>query len=285
MIVFFNNNFCDEHEATIPFRNRGMYFGEGIFETMRAYNGKVFALDQHLERLLFSAKYFSLLISFSISELKEIIHQLLQMNNLRDAIVRLTLSGGEISPANHFCSKPTNSFLIIEAKEFLPTFSSPVSLHLSEYQLAAKDELRKHKITNYLRSIHTLRKFDFEDAGKNEVLFLDEHNYILEGTRTNIFLVLGEAIVTPTLDCDVLPGITRSIIKEICEECNIFFEERLIHASALSIAAEIFLTNSVAEIVSVSQMKEKTRRDNSLTKRMQELFYERVQQETRSSIV
>jgi branched-chain amino acid aminotransferase len=276
MIIFFNDKFCDETESVVPMKNRGMYFGEGIFETMRAYNGKVFAIEQHLQRLFSSAKYFSLPISFSISELNEICNQVLQRNNLYNAIIRLTLSGGEISSSNHFSSKPTSSLLFIETKEFQPSISELVTLHISEERFAAKDELRKHKTTNVLRNILALRKFTNDDVRNNEVMFLDEHNYILEGTRTNIFLVLGDAVVTPSLACDILPGVTRTIVKDICIENTIPYEERMIHSSAMYIASEIFLTNSLAEIVSVASMNNISFTQKSAATKLKTFYKEKV---------
>lgn len=276
MIVFFNNKFCDDSEATILFRNRGMYYGEGIFETMRAYNGKVFAIEQHLQRLFSSAQYFSLPNSFSFSELKDIIYQLLQKNNLHDAIIRITFSGGEIQPKEHFSNEATNSILFIEAKEFYSTFSDDVSLEIANTPLAFKDELRKHKTTNYIRNITALRISGSEHFHTHEILFLDEHNFLLEGTRTNIFLVIGETIVTPSLECDILPGITRETVKELCRGEKIPFEERMIHFSALQLASEIFLTNSLAEIVPVSKTETRIFFQHPITDKLHQRYIKKV---------
>jgi len=276
MVVFLNDKFCNEDEAFVPFKNRGMYFGEGIFETMRAYNGKVFAIEQHLQRLFSSAKYFSLPISFSISELNEIVHLLLLKNNLSEAIVRITLSGGGVEQGKHFSGNASNSIFFIEAKEFQPTFNETVSVRFAKKQLAHYDELRKHKTINYLRNILALREQENVNPKETETLFLDEHNFLLEGTRTNIFLVLGETIVTPSLDCDILPGITRANIKEICFHHDIPFEERIIHRSALDIASEMFVTNSLAEIVMISTLEHRTFTSNVMTTKLTTFYKEKI---------
>ena len=276
MIVFFNDKFCEESEALVPIKNRGMYFGEGIFETMRAYNGKVFTVEQHLQRLFDSAKLFSFPISFSITELNDIIHLLLQKNNLKEAIVRITLSGGEIENDKHYTSNPKDSFLFIETKEFQPTFIETVSVRFAKKELAHYDELRKHKTTSYLRNILALRESENVNPKETETVFLDEHNFLLEGTRTNLFLIVYGVVVTPALDCTILPGITRSKVKEICNENNIPFEERMVHRSALLIASEMFLTNSLAEVIPVDQCEQKIFIQHSITDELRKHYHSKV---------
>ncbi len=273
MIVFCIDRFCGEREAYIPFRNRGMYFGEGIFETMRAENGNINFLQKHLWRLISSAAYFSIPVSYSADELRTIIIELLQKNSLTDAIVRISLSGGEIQSYEKYSSRSTSSLLCIEAKQYQRTFPDETTICFSSSPLLHGDLLRQHKTTQYLRNVMEARTA--RENGFDEAIFTDEQFHILEGTRTNIFILKEGKIITPALSCGILPGVMRSVVAEICTEHSLLFEERIITRNEIEEAEEMFLTNALNGIIPVHYFAAQRLLKNGRTSALQQFFHKK----------
>jgi branched-subunit amino acid aminotransferase/4-amino-4-deoxychorismate lyase len=273
MIVFFNDKFIEEEDAVARVKNRGMYFGEGIFETMRAENGNIIFLQQHLSRFLSSAGFFSLPVSYTFDELRTIIITLLHKNSLADATVRITLNGGVLQAGENFSSRPTSSLLYIETKHYTRTFPEESAICFASFPLLHGDKLRLHKTTQCLRNIVEARAA--YDRGFDEVIFTDEQLHILEGSRTNIFLIRENKILTPSHVCGILPGVMRNVIAEICSEHSLLFEERIILRNEIEEADEIFLTNAVNGVVPVKALENKRYEKNERTSALQHYLHEK----------
>lgn len=245
MKVYLNGEFLEKETVLISPFNSAFLFGEGIFETLRSYNGTPFRLSDHLERMNNSLR----VLDFKILDENKIIQavsELLKMNQLSSARIRITVSKN--IDANE-------QIVLIEASEYQPTFPEYANVMISSDKLAHGDKLRIHKSTNYF--INNLAYRDAKSRGFNETIFVDNENHILEGTRTNVFLAKDGVVYTPSLECGILAGITRNIVFEICKELNIQIEENILDVSEFERCDEVFLTNSLAEVVMVKMVNDK----------------------------
>jgi 4-amino-4-deoxychorismate lyase len=242
--------------------NTAFKFGFGFFETLRAINSKLIFFDEHIERLNHSLKVFNLPL-VDKDEIKEKILKELSSQKFNDSRIRITYSIQNDKP-----------LITIDISKFVRTFPEEVKLTISKFKLLHNDELRKHKTTNYF-----LQYFEYQNALKNgfdEVLFIDHMNHILEGSRTNIFLIYyernfrGIKIYTPELNCGVLNGIARSKVIQICKNLGHPIIEKKIDLKELRMAKEIFLTNSINGVIPVKKNKSKS--NSPITKIIQQEF-------------
>lgn len=245
MKVYINGEFLEKESAFISPFNSAFLFGEGIFETLRSYNGVPFRLSDHLERM---NKSISLLGYKKINDknITDTVVELLKVNNVNSARIRITVS--KIIDTDE-------QIILIETSEYQPTFPEYVNVMIYSFKLPHGDSLRMHKTTNYFKNNLAYR--EAKSRGYDEAIFIDTENHILEGTRTNVFLVKDRVVFTPALQCGVLPGITRNIIYKICEALYIRVEEKILDISEFDRCDEVFLTNSLAEIVRVKRVNDK----------------------------
>ncbi len=271
--VFLNGRFVSAKRATVSVFDRGLLYGDGLFETMRAYRGKVFALTEHLARLDRSGQVLGL--SLPHRDWRATIEELLQRNHLgaEDAWIRLNLTRGTAAPD------------VLPPKDSKPTVFAlvkPVGSGLSPVQrLGARVTLLnysrnafmpEHKSLNYLPTI--LGKSAAASRGAYEGLFVRDRRYLMEGTTSSIFLVRGAQLQTPPAK-GILPGVTRRIITHLAESEGMRVVEKDTSIRTLLIANEAFLTSSVAEVVPITQLDEKpiaTGRPGPLTKLFQRKY-------------
>lgn len=235
-----------------PFSNTAFKYGFGFFETMRAKNSKIIFFDEHINRLNSSLKKFKL-NQVDKDEIRERILYEIKRKKLKDARIRITYSIQNDSP-----------LITYEVIPFVSTFKGEVKVSISPYLLNHGEDLRKHKITNYF--LNFLEYQNARSKGYDEVLFFDNKGHLLEGSRTNVFLIFYKddiknlRIYTPDLNCGILKGIARDKLIEICNENGFRVIERKINYKQLKEAKEIFLTNSLNGIIPVKNFK-KTRID------------------------
>ncbi len=228
--------------------DRGLLLGDGVFETLRCYNGKPFALSQHLDRL--SKGLAALEISYALNRqsIFDIIQQLLSENSLlnKDASVRITITRGEgergLNPPA-IC-KPT---LLITVSEHIQQKNKPLNLCISKYIINEHSPLSQYKTLNYLDN--SMARKEAINAGFNDAILLNTQGNVVCTTAANIFLIIDNELHTPALTCGTLPGITRNIILELIQT-----HERSISTEDLSIASDVFICNSLIEIQPVSHI-------------------------------
>lgn len=218
-------------------------FGFGLFETFRAINNKLIFFEEHIERISNSLKEFNL-PQIDKDEIKYDLEKILKEKNINSARVRITYSLRNDIP-----------YLTYEVQPFRPTFDELIKIKISDYRVLHEDKLRKHKTTSYFVNYYEYLKSIKE--GFQEAIFLDNENHLLEGTRTNIFLIQENKIYTPKITCGVLPGIARRKIIEICKELNYDVIEREMDIKEIDLAEEIFLTNSLNGVVLVKSLANK----------------------------
>ncbi len=257
MFIFLNNKIIPDTEGNISSGDRGFLYGDGIFETFRSYDGKPFKLVEHIERMRNSAKQLRISFEYTNAETGDIIKKLMDKNNIQNAYIRITLSRGTggaglgIS-SNH---KPT---LLIQIKPFTPyenkLYDEGMSLVISNYRRSTSCPISCHKTTNLLKSI--LSKEEANSKSAQEAIILNTDGYVAECVVSNIFIVNDESVVTPSLDTNILPGITRRTVLDICLDSGIPVSEERFTIERLIKSDEVFITNSLMEIMPVSRIED-----------------------------
>ncbi len=252
--IYINGKFFEQDEALISVNEGGFLFGEGIFETMRAYSGAVFRLTEHLERILSSCRFLKMPFKENAQSLTEKINQTLGVNKLFDAYLKLIVSSGiNKGSLTDTSSSPT---LIIIAREFEPypqrIYKEGFKAITSKIRRNPYSPLAQHKSLNFLENV--LAKREAEERGKKEAIFIDPQENLTEGATTNIFLVKQGWVISPALNSMILPGITREVVLEISSNLGIPMEERRVELKELHEAEEAFLTNSLIEIMPLVQV-------------------------------
>ncbi len=273
-MIYFNGKILPTESIRIDPTDRGFLLGDGLFETMRVYQGKVFGLREHWNRLKIGAEFLHIPLPLSEVELASIILDLLRQNNLLkdDASLRLTVTRG---PAPRGLLPPG---------EFKPTImltAFPFSAHHNAARLIIASTRRNElsptaniKSLNYLDNI--LAKMEATQAGETDAALLNSKGNVSETCAANIFIVTQKSIIlTPRLQDGALPGITRQLVIRLARELNLIVEERVVTIDDLKQAEEIFLTNSLIEIQPVSSINKLiafTLSDTSLTKKLHEQY-------------
>ena len=226
MWIFLHDRFVPREEAKISVFDHGFLYGDGLFEPLRAYDGTIFRLPQHLERLARSARRLELPLP-PFSQLEKILYDTLMRNALRDALLRLTITRGEgeigLDPA--LCEKPT---LVVTARSFTgyppEDYLNGISANLVQVRRNPPSALDPAmKSTSFLNNI--MAKLETQKKGAVEGLFLSLQGYLCEGTISNLFWVRRGRLETPSPEVGLLEGITREVIIALAREKRIPVEE------------------------------------------------------------
>jgi branched-chain amino acid aminotransferase len=256
--IFINGKLIIENKAKIQVRDRGFLYGDGLFETLRSYKGFMFMLDAHLQRLFHSLKVLKYNIYFDKEYIEDAVNKTVKKNNLSadDTYIKIIVTRGIHSGELHFDNyyKPN---LIIIADSLTPYLEDDYTkginiISSSVIRQAVGSPIYSHKLLNYLENIFA--KDEAHCNGAQEAIFLTRDRLVLEGASSNIFFIKGNTVYTPPLTQNILPGITRKVIIEICKENGIRIRERRIHYREFISADEIFKTSSIAGIVPVRKI-------------------------------
>lgn len=255
-LVYVNGEFVDSSKAFVSVFDHGFLYGDGVFEGIRAYDGVVFKLQDHLKRLYNMSKAILLDIPISMEEMSEKVCETVRRNNLKDAYIRLVVSRGigdlGLDPYN--CKNP--SVIIIADKIALypeETYKNGLKVITSTFRRNSIQTLDPQiKSLNYLNNI--LAKIEAVKAGYQEALILNLEGYVVECTGDNVFIVSNETLYTPPSAAGALGGITRATVIEIAKKLNIPFKERYFSLFNVYTADECFLTGTAAEAIPVTEV-------------------------------
>lgn len=282
MHVYINNSLVHESEAKVSVFDHGFLYGDGIYETMRSYDGVVFMLDEHIQRLHRSASFIQLAIPKSAKEIKPAIHKTLKANSLKNAYVRLTVSRGSgkigLDPA--LCAKPTFVIVTNEFKDYpVPFYKKGVKLIISSVKRNLKEALNPQiKSLNFLNNI--LAKIEAKKKNAYEALMLNSQGCLTEGTICNVFFVLKKknkaVLCTPSIDCGILDGITRNIVLELAKKNGIAVKEGKFKKEDIYRASEVFITNTTMEIMPVCKVDSVSYQVGTVTKLLHKAYKENV---------
>lgn len=256
MLVYLNGHFVPRDEARVSVYDHGYLYGDGVYETMRAYGGKIFLLERHLARLKRSADAISLGLPLPLDKIGAALIESLTVNKLREAYIRIQLSRGtgEIGLDPALCPAPTMVILVKPFKDY------PPELYQKGVAVAVVKTRRNHplaqdpaiKSTNFLNNI--MAKIESLQAGAYEGIMLNWSGYIAEGTISNIFTVRKRVLFTPSLETGILDGITRALVLRLAKQNKITVEEKLVRPRELAKADECFITNTTVEIMPVTSI-------------------------------
>lgn len=252
-IVYLNGSLVPREDARISAMDYGFLYGYGLFETMRAYGGKVFRLERHLERLAGSAETLGIAVDKSV--LGSAVMDTIKANSLNEARIRLTVSIGEggTVPDPSSCGSQT---VLVVAGEYRPlpdeVYEKGYRAIVSSIRCNSQSPVSAMKSLNYLESM--LARQEARAAGVDEAICLNEHGMLAEASTSNVFLVGDGALKTPAIASGFLPGITRETVLELAGKLGITTIEDEMTVEELIQADEAFLTNSVVEIMPLTEV-------------------------------
>lgn len=258
-VVYVNGEFVPKDEAKISVFDHGYLYGDGIFEGIRAYNGRIFRLWDHIDRLYSSSKLISLHFSLSKQELVNLIRDTLRRNHLTDAYIRVVISRGKgtklgLSP--DLCPKPT---IIIIAEESKNSYSDiekvkGLSMIISSVRRDSIDgTTHEIKSQNYLNCVLAL--IEAKALGTDDAIMLDSRGFVSESTTSNVFIVSKNKVLTPSSSSAILHGVTRGRVLELIPRLGYLCEVRDITPYELLAAEEAFLVGTKIEIAPIREVR------------------------------
>lgn len=258
--IFLNDELVKKEDAKISVYDHGFLYGDGVFEGIRVYNGNIFRMKEHLDRLYDSARSIMLNIPYSLEELTEKMIHTVERNGLKDAYIRLVVSRGAgdlgLDPNN--CGR-ANTVIIVEPLAIFPKhlYETGIDIVTVPTRRNRPDVLSpKVKSLNYLNNI--LVRIEAHMAGVSEALMLNDQGYVAEGSADNVFIYKKGKLYTPPGYIGALEGITRNAIMEIAEDLGYEVKEEPFTRHDVYTAEEVFLTGTAAEVIAVVKVDGRT---------------------------
>ena len=291
LLVYVDGEFFPKSEAKISVYDHGLLYGDGVFEGIRAYNGVVFHLKEHIDRLYKSAHPIFLRIPLTQTELSEAVLATLKKNNLTNAYIRLVVTRGVgdlgLDPIK--CPKAT---IIIITEPLLQLHSAEkvengINTVITWVKRNPVDsQTHEIKSLNYLNSI--LGKIEANNIGADEAICLDKTGYVCEGVGENIFIVRDGTLLTPPLSSGALDGITRRLIIRLAKKLGIEVTERNITPNELFTAEEVFFTGTAAEVAPIREVNRRvigSGNPGPITKRIMKEFEKATEDPTEGTFI
>lgn len=254
--IYLNGEIVPEAEAMVSVFDHGYLYGDGIFEGIRAYSGRVFKLEEHIDRLYQSAKAIMLDLPLDPEEMEEAILKTIRANELKDAYIRVVVSRGigDLGLDPRKCGRPTLVIIASDIELY------PESLYEEGLKVKTVPTRRngpemvnpRIKSLNYLNNI--MARIEANQIDAPEAIMLNQQGYVAECTGDNIFIINGETLVTPPDFAGILKGIKRQVAMDIAEELGLEVKEQLFTRYDLFTAEECFLTGTAAEVIPVVEI-------------------------------
>ena len=296
--VYVSGNLVPASEARISALDAGVLLGAGLFETLRTYGGRPFRLGAHLARLRASGEFFRIFVRESDARIAETVARLVEANGVADARVRLTATRGPLAlrepqgdpeqgrrVASAVDDEAPPATLIITAGPMTPypaeLYEKGATVVVSDIRANPDDPTVYHKTTGYLRNLLALR--DAHRARATEALVFNTKGRLAEGALSNVFIVSAGRLLTPPAEEGLLAGITRAAVLELAAETGVPAEQKPLSAREVLDADEMFLTNSIMELLPVGRVERKEigdGRPGPVTKQLAEAYRALVIRET-----
>jgi len=253
MQVYVNGALLPKEQAVVSVFDHGLLYGDGVFEGIRVYGGKVFLLGEHVERLYESALAIRLVIPISPAEMTAAVEKTVAANGIKDGYVRLVVTRGSGSLGLDI--RKTSDPQVIVIADTISLY--PAELYEKGMQIITASTIRNHpaalspriKSLNYLNNI--LAKIEATDAGAPEAIMLNHKGDVAECTGDNLFLVKKGELLTPPVDSGVLDGVTRRAVMRLAEGAGVTVREITLQRHDVYVADECFLTGTAAEVIPV----------------------------------
>jgi branched-chain amino acid aminotransferase len=254
-IIYLNGQLVEATQARVSVLDQGFLHGYGAFETMRAWNGKVFRLDEHLARLTHAAEEIGILLGGQMDILAQAVRATLEANDLPDARVRVTVTAGE-GPGYPELPAPGPPTIVVLASALPPETDEELARGytaiVATRQRDSQSILARLKSTSYLENL--LARWEAKQKGADEAIILNERGCLAECAMANIFVVEGRRLATPSPDCGLLRGITRQAVIEIATDRDFPVDETWFLAENLKHVSEVFITNSIHGVMPVTSI-------------------------------
>ncbi|HAN84532.1 MAG TPA: branched-chain-amino-acid transaminase [Verrucomicrobiales bacterium] len=282
--IWLDGKIVDESDAKISVFDHGLLYGDGIFEGIRFYNGRVFRLSEHIERLYLSAKALLLKMPWTLEEVCEATLQTIRANNLNDGYIRLVVTRGigDLGLNPYLCPNPS-MFIIASGITLYPAelYENGLEVVTCSTRRPTPASLSPQvKSLNYLNNV--MAKVEALKAGAKEGLMLNEQGYVAECTGDNVFVVKKGEVITPPVSDGSLDGITRQVIFELCSELGISIREMSMARYDIYTADESFLTGTAAETIPMVKLDEREIGDGKpgpISLRLIEAYRQKVRSE------
>ena len=277
--IWLDGKLVDEADARISVFDHGLLYGDGVFEGIRVYSGKIFELAAHIRRLYQSAKAIRLEIPLSQSKLVNAIEKTVEANGVIDGYIRLVVTRGNGTLGlNPFTCEKSIIFIIADTIQLYPE-----ELYEKGLKVISATTVRNHplaippqvKSLNYLNNI--LAKIEALDSNVPEAIMYNHEGYVAEATGDNVFIVRNGVIYTPPVEAGALEGITRGVVIRLAKEENIEVVEKNLTRFNLYICDEFFLTGTAAEVIGVVEIDGRVIGDGTpgpVTKLLRKKFFE-----------
>jgi branched-chain amino acid aminotransferase len=278
MFIYLNGKIVSSKEAVVSVFDHGFLYGDGIYETMRCYEGVIFKSDEHIRRLFRSASLIGLTIPLDVSALKIALYETLMANSLKNAYVRLTVSrgAGEVGLDPDLCPHPTIVIMAKNLKEYPSSFyRKGLNLIIANTRKNLKEAINpKIKSLNFLNNI--LAKIEAKKSGAYEAIMLNVNGKVTEGTISNVFFSKNNTLCTPSIDCGILDGITRGIVLDLVQREGLRVKEGKFTKKDIYTAEAVFITNTTLEVMPISKIDKQKYPIGSLSKSLRKLYKKEV---------
>ncbi len=254
--IWLDGKWYDRETATVSVYDHGLLYGDGVFEGIRVYGGKIFKLAEHLNRLYDSAQAIWLTIPMSKDEMARITEEAVRRSGITEAYIRhvITRGVGDLGLDPRKCAKPS-IIIIVDTIRLWPeeVYETGLRVVTAGTPIPQREALSPRvKSLNYLA--HILAKIEGIQAGADEVLMLDSAGSVAEGSGQNIFIVKNGRVRTPPPFAGILKGVTRDTVIEIAQQAGYPVEETMLNRYDVYTADEVFLTGTASELVAVRQV-------------------------------
>ena len=279
--IWLNGKLVDQNDAKITVFDHGLLYGDGVFEGIRVYDGRIFELDAHIKRLYESAKAIRLAIAISQSKLAGAVEETVEANGITDGYIRLLVTRGVGTLGlNPFICKNSCIIIIADSIQLYPE-----ELYEKGMRIISATTVRNHplaippqaKTMNYLNNI--LAKIEALDNDVPEAIMYNHEGYVAEASGDNVLIVKDGVIYTPPAEAGALPGITRSIVIKLAKEENLQVVEKNLTRFDLYVRDEFFLTGTAAEVIGIVEIDRRVigdGRPGPITKLLRKKFFKYV---------
>jgi branched-chain amino acid aminotransferase len=251
MKIYIDGQFYDKENAKISVFDHGLLYGDGVFEGIRFYNGRVFRLEEHIDRLFDSARAIALNIGMDKSAVIEATLETIRQNNLQDGYIRLVVTRGVGDLGLNPMLCPKASIFVIASK--ITLYSADKYENGLDVVTCATRRIPHGALSPMVKSLNYLNnvmaKIEAQNAGAGEGLMLNEQGFVSECTGDNIFIIKNGVITTPPISSGALAGVTRSVVFDLAAEFSIPIHEPMMTRYDIFTADECFLTGTAAEII------------------------------------
>jgi branched-subunit amino acid aminotransferase/4-amino-4-deoxychorismate lyase len=297
MLVFLNGRFVPEEQAVVSVFDRGFLYGDGLFETLRVFNGKPFRWNQHLERLRLGAEFLKIKSPFAAEALRAFAGELIVKNQMPDSLLRLTLSRG-VGVRGYSPKRAENPTVVMSLH---PAPRAPASgpappgsfprhagsetgappawkVITSSFRLPSGEPLSQFKTCNKLPQI--LARAEADAAGADEALLLNTEGLVVEAAGSNLLWIEGDTVCTPSVASGILPGVTRAAAIEICRSLGVKCRESGVASEKLKRSEGIFLSLSSWGVVAAKSLDGEELEQSPLIGQLRLAYWDLVRSET-----